>query len=135
MKSKLFLSLLTLLGFGSCSDGDGLIDVPDMYGVPLANYQFKGSVTDAEGNPIKGIEVKISSAEDTILTNDKGAFDTEFTNSADGSHTITFTDVDGSENGGEFAEKEVNVEWDDAETVGDKNQYDLGTISLETEEQ
>lgn len=134
MKNKLYLSLLTILGFSSCSDDEGIVDIPCMYGVPLANYQFKGSVTDAEGNPIKGIEVKISSAEDVVSTDSEGAFKTDFSSYADGSHSVTFTDIDGEENGGEFTSKQIDVKWTEAEESDGRDLFDLGTVTLEEEE-
>ncbi|MFR9592554.1 MAG: radical SAM-associated putative lipoprotein [Rikenellaceae bacterium] len=135
MKNKLFLSALTLLGFSGCSEGGGLFNEPDMYGTPLVDYRFKGEVTDAEGNPIKGIEVKISSADDAVVTDDKGTFDTTFNGYADGSHYIAFTDIDGAANGGEFAKKQVEVEWTEAEDVDKVDLFDLGTIKLEAKEE
>ncbi len=138
MKNKLFLSALSLLGFSGCSEsgiGGGLFNEPDMYGTPIVDYRFKGEVTDAEGNAIKGIEVKISSADDAVLTDDKGAFDTTFNNFADGFHSVAFTDIDGAANGGEFAQKQVDVKWEDAEDVDNVDLFDLGTIKLEAKEE
>lgn len=135
MKTRLFLSALSLLGFSGCSEGGGLFNEPDMYGTPLVDYRFKGEVTDAEGNPIKGIEVKISSAEDAVATDDKGAFDATFNGYANGSHYVAFTDIDGPANGGEFATKQVEVNWEDAEDVDNVDLFDLGTIELEAKEE
>lgn len=138
MKSKLFLSALSLLGFSGCSDrgfGGGIFNEPDMYGTPLVDYRFMGEVTDAEGNPIKGIEVKISSNDDTVATDDKGAFDSKFRAYADGFHSVTLTDVDGTENGGEFAKKQVDVKWEDSENVDKVDLFDLGTVKLEAKEE
>ncbi len=47
---------LALLGFG-CSDGG---DYPLMYGSPIADFEVKGSVTDAEGNAVKDAEVRVT---------------------------------------------------------------------------
>ncbi|MFI3317525.1 MAG: radical SAM-associated putative lipoprotein [Rikenellaceae bacterium] len=135
MKNKLFLSALTLLGFGGCSDDGGeLYTELDMYGTPLVDYRFMGEVTDAEGNPIKGIEVKISSAEDVVSTDSEGAFKTDFSSYADGSHSVTFTDIDGEENGGEFTSKQIDVKWTEAEESDGRDLFDLGTVTLEEEE-
>ncbi|MFI3332149.1 MAG: radical SAM-associated putative lipoprotein [Rikenellaceae bacterium] len=131
MKSRFILSTLTLLGFSSCSDEWGnIITTPDMYGTPISDFRFMGEVTDSEGNPIKGIEVKVSSASESTLTDDQGAFSTEFKTYIDGTHTITFTDIDGEENGGEFISQQVEVKWDDAEDVDGVDQFDLGTVEL-----
>ncbi len=139
MKNRLFLSALTLLGFGGCSEGggffNGLFNEPDMYGVPLVDYRFMGELTDADGNPIKGIEVKVSSDEKVSATDDKGAFKKDFTAYADGFHEVTFTDVDGEENGGEFAQKKINVEWTDSKNVDKRDVFDLGSVILEEKEE
>lgn len=50
---------LALLGFG-CSDGG---DYPLMYGSPIADFEVKGSVTDAEGNAVKDAEVSVTAPE------------------------------------------------------------------------
>lgn len=128
---------MTLLGFSGCSEGGGgtIFDEPDMYGVPLVDYRFMGEVTDTEGNPIKGIEVKISSSEDIITTDNNGTFSSDFSNDANGFHSVTFTDVDGTANGGEFGTKQIDVSWEDAENVDNVDQFDLGTIKLESEEE
>ncbi|MFI3280393.1 MAG: radical SAM-associated putative lipoprotein [Rikenellaceae bacterium] len=135
MKSKFILSALTLLGFSGCSENGGIFNEPDMYGTPLVDYRFIGELTDADGNPIKGIEVKINSTEEVVTTDNTGTFSNEFTSYADGFHSVTFTDVDGAENGGEFATKQVEVEWTDAEEVDGRDQFDLGTIILDAKEE
>ncbi len=135
MKNKLFLSALTLLGFGGCSDdGRELYTELDMYGTPLVDYRFMGEVTDAEGNPIKGIEVKISSAEDVVSTAEDGTFKADFSSYIDGLHSVVFTDIDGAENGGEFTSKQIDVKWTEAEESDGRDLFDLGTIALDVEE-
>ncbi len=136
MKNRLFLSALSLLGFSGCSEqGIELFDEPDMYGVPIVDYTFMGEVTDADGNPIKGIEVKISSSDDVVSTDDQGVFKADFTSDADGYHTVEFSDVDGVENGGEFAQKSVELEWKDAESIDGRDLFDVGTVKLDAKEE
>ncbi len=131
MKSRFILSALTLLGFSSCSDEWGnVVITPDMYGTPISDFRFMGEVTDIEGNPIKGIEVKVDSASESTLTDSEGAFSTEFTTEQYNSYTITFTDIDGEENGGEFISHQVEVKWNEAEDVDGVDQFDLGTVEL-----
>lgn len=131
MKNRLFLSALTLLGFGGCSEGSSLFNEPDMYGVPLVDYHFMGEVTDAEGNPIKGIEVKVGSSEDIATTDDNGTFSSDFSTYADGSYIITLTDIDGVENGGEFATKQIDF----TVPYTDSQEFDLGTVILDPKEE
>lgn len=40
-------TLLPVLGFAGCGNPG---DSPDLYGTPTSDYQFKGRVTDADGN-------------------------------------------------------------------------------------
>ena len=54
--NKLWMLLLSLLGFAGCDEPQ-----EDMYGTPYAEYTVKGRVTDAAGTPIAGIEVRRSS--------------------------------------------------------------------------
>lgn len=46
--------LLTLLGF-SCSSDHGL-----MYGMPIGNFEVKGSVTDNVGNEVYNAEIRVT---------------------------------------------------------------------------
>ncbi len=140
MKSKFLLSALTLLGFSGCSDQGNLFGIgdvytePDMYGVPLVDYHFMGELTDAEGNPIKGIEVKVSSSSQSTLSDAQGAFSAEFTSEVGDYHTVTFTDIDGTENGGYFTKKMVETTSDESQEAV-RTVFDLGTIVLEPEEE
>ena len=52
--NALLATLLALLGLGSC-EGCGMC----MYGTPNIDFQVKGTITDAESRPIKGIKVKV----------------------------------------------------------------------------
>lgn len=69
------------------------------YGVEPADYNpefaASGRVCDKDGNPIKAIKVNITSG--GSYTDDNGVFYVQGTIGS-----ITFTDVDGMENGGEF---------------------------------
>lgn len=56
--SRICMAGLALLGFG-CSGGDE----PVMYGSPTADFEVKGMVTDADGNAVKGAEVRVTAPE------------------------------------------------------------------------
>ena len=49
--------IMTALGFAGCSDDEDTI-VADEYGTPYADYKYMGTVTDENGKPIEGINVK-----------------------------------------------------------------------------
>lgn len=114
MKKLLYL-LLGLLGFTSCEKlGPG--ECPVEYGCPTVDYIINGVVTDEDGAPIKGIKIDAAG-----LYKPYDSETTEYVSGEDGSFVIEryraggiygellFTDVDGEENGGEFADSNVNV--------------------------
>lgn len=105
---KLCASMLSLLGISSCD-----LIMRCEYGTPNADYQIKGKVTDMENNPIEGILVNNDSIFQTEETYTKadGTFEISFKAfppSDDSKIDLTFTDVDGAENG-EFADKTESI--------------------------
>lgn len=56
--SRVCMGAIALLGF-SCSDENGGGEEL-MYGTPTADFEVKGMVTDAEGNPVKDAEVRVT---------------------------------------------------------------------------
>ena len=110
-------ALLTLLGFGSCSNyGEDEYGAPPVeYGTPYADYIVKGSVTDEQGNPLQGIKASIKSIQrieglppytyglDSTMTDSQGKFLME--TRAYVSHPdlkLIVEDTDGPAGGGEF---------------------------------
>ena len=98
--------LLTLLGFGavSCEGGGNLV----AYGCPTADYHVSAQVVDSEGNSIAGIEVGGYYGEVFGVSDADGVVDINYRGGS--IRKITFTDVDGAENGGEFSK--VEFDWD-----------------------
>ena len=128
MKEKLLLAAATLLGFATACDSNKR--QTDMYGTPYNNYNIKGKVTDKAGQPIKGIEVRSNAALPTP----------EATTRADGTYDlagqgignmarVTFTDTDGPANGGDFAEKTVDIEFTEAERTAQGKGWDQGSFA------
>jgi putative lipoprotein (rSAM/lipoprotein system) len=129
MKTKLYkltrwlcTLLLGVLGFTSCEKEDEIGDTPAAYGTPTADYIFEGVVTDQAGNPIKGIEVQIDGSFERgtlrTLKHETAADGTYFTNiykECGFVRSITYTDVDGEENGGEF--ESLTIKPDDMEKL------------------
>ena len=103
------VALLGLLGFSACEG------TTEAYGTPTADFLYEGSVTDEDGNPIKGINVILNGSinnkpnEQLIVeTNEKGVFGTvEFSTRDTSIDTIDFVDVDGVENGGDFESQTI----------------------------
>lgn len=129
MKEKLLLAAAALLGFATaCNDQENSRTV--MYGTPYNNYKIKGKVTDKAGQPIKGIEVRSNAALPTP----------EATTAADGTYDlagqgignmarVTFTDTDGPANGGDFAEKTVDIKFTEAERTAQGEGWDRGSFA------
>lgn len=80
------------------------------YGVPVMEYMVKGKVTDAEsGKPVKGIEVTSEESYVQVYTSENGEFTCEGMTFPDGAVSLTFKDVDGEENGGDFKTKTETI--------------------------
>ena len=117
-------SVLTLLGFSGA-----MVSCRKEYGCPTTDYKLVGNVTDKKGKPIEGIRVAIrqhrhyeNSADviydqndwyenDTLYTDDKGAFQLiRSVHVRPDDVKIVFEDIDGEENGGEYASAEAAPE-------------------------
>ena len=103
-------------------------DVPIMYGTPSADYEIKGKVLDADGDPIKGIKVNVQDDWHSAFTSqgtecqslDNGDYSVRIkTFPTDKLHLIV-QDIDGAENGGEFEEKTVELDFSKIEYTGDR---------------
>jgi putative lipoprotein (rSAM/lipoprotein system) len=118
--NALISGCLTLLGF-SCN----LVNPPDEYGTPSAEFIVNGTVTSSETEEaIKNIRVIMKN--DTVYTDndgnyevtDKGAFPT------DQAYTIQFQDIDNELNGS-FNDKDSVVEFKNPEfTNGNGHWYE-----------
>ena len=112
----LSVTILGLLGFSACGDDDPA-ETPSAYGTPTANYIYRGTVTDEEGNPIEGIDVVFHgivegsmNARLVIKTDKNGVFRTGWLNTSQTRvETIDFVDRDGEANGGDFESLTLEV--------------------------
>lgn len=106
-------------------------DFPAMYGTPMVEFSVKGRVVDADSNPIPNIEVTWGNMYGKTVTAEDGTF--EYRNEEIGFEmndvTLTFTDVDGEENGGDFETEEVQVSLTQTDP-GDGN-WDCGEYSAD----
>lgn len=121
--NRVLSMLLTLLGVASC-EGFGGGDTPLEYGTPVASYQVKGKVVDAEtGLPIEGMRVKAGCVYrgdgrswlthyPEILTSDKqGAFEKKVVDFPSNTFRLIWEDVDGPANGA-YVKDSVDVKVD-----------------------
>lgn len=71
--------------------------------VPEDTYLSHGKVVDSSHKPIQGIRVTIGA--DECITDSRGWFDV----GDEGDNVIVFSDIDGTENGGEFREHTIRL--------------------------
>ena len=125
IKNRLSFLLLSLLGFAATSCKEPL----DMYGTPRADFRAQGKVTDKEGNPLRGIQVRSEQYDSKeVLTADDGSYD--ISGSMFPSHiTLSFTDIDGPENGGEFTEQHLDIKFTEADRTGKGGEWYSGSFA------
>ena len=113
---KIIVVLLGFLGiFNSC-------ERPCEYGVPHGQYEFKGIVTNKEtSDPIQNIQVV--TYRDTVYTDNEGKFTF---NVISPPFSLKVEDIDGEENGGDFAMQTIDVKFTKADQVekGDGKWYE-----------
>ena len=100
---------LPLLGVSAAISCDGVINTPDMYGCPVAEYgtptmefRVKGKVTDSvTGQPVKGIAVSTDDdwEDPEVITSDNGEFVYESYAFPSDKILLKFKDSDSGENG------------------------------------
>ena len=146
---RLAAVVVGLLGFASCGKVQNIIESPDMYGEPYADFKALGSVTDETGNPIEGIRVAVTRhnhyentqyviydqndwyEHDTLYTDKKGAFLlTESIFEGPDDVRIVFEDVDGEEHGGSFESVEATPTVNQTKKRDGSNWYD-GAFEVE----
>lgn len=77
-----------------------------MYGTPSADYNVTLTVTDEDGNPVKGIEASGNGRPEKPLTDQSGVVKMNLEGII--YPHIVLTDIDGEDNGGEFEELQVS---------------------------
>lgn len=133
--NRIYGYIIGLLGFSmgcqACESGAKMYGSPPVeYGTPTASYVISGKVTDAKNNPIKDINVNVvlnNNSVEQISTKDNGEY--RFENSSyttDLRYTITYQDIDGAENGGEFADQTKNVVFSSADFTGGDGNWNQG---------
>ena len=137
----LFVTILGVLGFSACGgdDDDGPSSTPSAYGTPTANYIYRGTVTDEEGNPIEGIDVKLNgvvmgslNASLVIKTDKNGVFRTGWLNTSQTRvETIDFVDRDGEANGGDFESQTLEVKDLDSKKVTEGSGWYQGEFEVQ----
>ncbi|MCR4660361.1 MAG: radical SAM-associated putative lipoprotein [Bacteroidales bacterium] len=136
LKRWLIMGAAGLLGINLGCDGNGYSDIVCEYGVPEAEFEVKGRVTNRNGEPIRGIVATM--AETTDTTDADGRYDLTSTVFARADVDVEFKDVDGPENG-QYADTTINVSFTDAEYEGASGNWYMGhasrTVDVELREQ
>ena len=139
--SKLGALVMALLGFSSCSKSSFEPDdysnpFISAYGVPTASYQVKGTVRNENGKVLGGIQVAIKYGDktwaryDTTYTNSAGTFSRTMSTYPEDYIQITYNDVDGPANDGEYQSQTVSVK---VSKLGDgKGPWNHGTYKAES---
>ena len=113
---------------GACG-GESL----DEYGSPTADFEIKGNVTDPQGNPVPNIRVAETGAYGNFnetRSDSKGYYTTEWKGGySRGPYTFSFTDTDGPLNGGDFAERIVEVTFKNADLISPGSGWYEGVYS------
>ena len=133
---KIITKSLSILGFTIPMFG---CDAPVMYGTPSADYEIKGKVLDADGDPIKGIKVEVQTyvvrPEPVTIQRkfslDDGTYDASVQTFPVNKLRLVAQDVDGAENGGEFVERTIELDFSKVEATGDKGAWYSGKFSIE----
>ena len=115
----------------------GYDDMLCMYGTPVVGFSVKGKVVDSEGNPIPGIEVSQSDGYDArkVYTLEDGSFDYTAEDIGFEMETVklTFTDLDGEENGGDFQTQEVSIpvqQTDQGDGAWDNGKFEAENVEI-----
>lgn len=109
----LLTAVIALLGFSACEDKDR----PIMYGSPTADYKAEGVVTDEDGNPIEGIQIKVEAQTyigqtvepEVVYSSSDGLYTTKKYKDRPILY-LHISDIDGEKNGGEFEEMTINLQ-------------------------
>lgn len=105
-KTKIFNRILVLLGFASTTSCEYINVTKCEYGTPTMDFEISGKVVNQDSAPITGIKVSCPHNWVPGASNVFTAEDGSFVISGSGIvPVLEFKDVDGPENGGEFADK------------------------------
>lgn len=148
LKTKFFKHILTLLGFSTaaitqfaCAYGPKPDDyLPCEYGTPVMDFEVSGKVVNQNSSPIAGIKVSCSINTEPGVSSVLTAEDGTFLISGTGigiSPELEFKDIDGADNGGEFADKTETIKADRVEDGDGKwylGKYEAKGVVIEMEE-
>ena len=132
---RIIVWLMGLLGFGVTQVSCIMYGppAPAEYGMPHANFEVKGRVVDEDGDPIRDIKIVVTDAGNgghegsevgVGLTDSRGSYTVSGSWFGHSPLTVSVEDIDGEENGGEFAEKEQVFNLKPSDYVGGDGWYE-----------
>ena len=124
--NALLSALLTMLGFGSCTElGADEYGAPPVmegtceYGAPYVDYVIRGNVTDEYEHPIGGVKAVVKYIPDeapgyafgidSTCTDADGKFQIDTRSMANHDLKLVVEDTDGQENGGDFRSDTIRL--------------------------
>ena len=108
--TKILNCALVLLGFASTTSCEHIGQIACEYGTPTMDFKVSGKVVSQDSAPIAGIKVSCHVFTAPGIVTAHTAADGSFSISGTGmSPLLEFEDIDGPENGGEFAGKTEEI--------------------------
>ena len=131
---RLLNILLALLGFGST--GCEIVSIgAAMYGTPNVEFHLSARVVDKDGNPIQGIEVRAKDGQrfehNTGFSDYMGNIEASGQIWPGSQYAVTFHDIDGEYNGGEFETLELNISDKVEQTKRGEGEWNEGSYKAE----
>ena len=138
-------ALLSMLGYGCSSTEEPLEMYGPLlveYGVPHADYIFKGTIKDEVGSPVQGIKTSLKAVFDndnkryvmgldSVQSDASGNYQLEYTGTRrDPSLKIIVEDTDGQANGGEFLSDTLDIDFDKAVKVKEGSGWYQGEFEV-----
>lgn len=125
---KILFAALGAVGIAGCDNNRQEC----MYGVPTQDYTLRGTVTDLQGSPLRGIEVTNEVFSDTIVTKEDGCYSFHWEDFPhDGAtHSLTLRDLNGTEDG-HYEDTTVEYSFRNIEPEGGRNVWYNGEAILD----
>ena len=125
--------ILVLLGFATTTSCEHIFAIQCEYGTPTMDFEVSGKVVNQDSTPIAGIKVSAVGDDVTALTSEDGSF---FISGTGWGSFLMFEDIDGPENGGEYAVKTEEVKVEQVEKGSGhwyKGKYEAKGVVIEME--
>ena len=140
--NTILTALLSLLGYGCSSENSEEMYGVQMYGVPSAEYQISGTVTNEGGNVVQGIKTSVKQistydgksqafAIDSVMTNTNGHYDVSVhVFPMNKEIKLLVEDVDGDANGA-YQNDTIDIDYNNAQKIKEGERvWNNGTFAI-----